>query len=69
MTAITSMTGPYVIYLFAFSIAFSGLLVQDPTKLNVTLATDAEGWNLADDMTALGQLYVLYSDRACSFNQ
>ena len=26
-------------------------------------------WNLADDMIALGQLYVLYSDRACSFNQ
>ena len=39
------MTGPYVIYLLAFSIAFSGSLVQDPTKLNVTLATDAEGWD------------------------
>ena len=39
------MTGPYVIYLLAFSIAFSGSLVQDPTKLNGTLATDAEGWD------------------------
>ena len=39
------MTGPYVIYLLAFSITFSGSLVQDPTKLNVTLATDAEGWD------------------------
>ena len=39
------MTGPYVIYLLAFSIAFSGSLVQDPTKLNVTLATDVEGWD------------------------
>ena len=34
-----------MIYLLAFSIAFSGSLVQDPTKLNVTLATDAEGWD------------------------
>ena len=39
------MTGPYVIYLLAFSITFSGSLVQDPTKLNVTLATDVEGWD------------------------
>ena len=31
--------------LFAFSIAFSGSLVQDSTKLNVTIATDVEGWD------------------------
>ena len=39
------MTEPCVIYSLAFSIAFPGSLVQDPTKLNVTLATDAEGWD------------------------
>ena len=31
--------------LLAFSIAFSGSLVQDSTKLNVTIATDVEGWD------------------------
>ena len=39
------MTEPCAIYPLAFSIAFSGSQVQDPTKLNVTLATDAEGWD------------------------
>ena len=34
-----------MIYSLAFSIAFSGSLVQDATKLNVTLATDVEGWD------------------------
>ena len=34
-----------MIYLLAFSIAYPGSLVQGATKLNVTIATDAEGWN------------------------
>ena len=34
-----------MIYLLAFSIAFPGSLVQGATKLNVTIATDAKGWN------------------------
>ena len=39
------MIEPCVIYSLAFSITFSGSLAQDPTKLNVTLATDVEGWD------------------------
>ena len=39
------MIEPCVIYSLAFSVTFSGSLAQDPTKLNVTLATDREGWD------------------------